>query len=196
MFNLLISFNIAFILGTTESLRKTFTAAPAGAAHVNYNATVSIPLPTPVSHIAFNSSEKYLILGASSGGVAVYSTDGLLSGTKTSLFEVGTNGLALRELKPNPNPESSEFAAVMTQNGELRMLNLEMKGFVPGSQGEVLKTGISTIAWSQRGKQLICGLMDGACSQITPDGLERASIPKPPGLVDHYGMFISTINIK
>ncbi|KAF8438282.1 hypothetical protein BGX38DRAFT_1209791 [Terfezia claveryi] len=177
-----------FILGTTESLRKAFTAAPAGSTKVNYNPTLSLPLPTPISHIVFNSSEEYLILGASSGGVAVYSTQSLGSPNNQAkpLFEVGTHGLALREIKPNPSDVIAELIAVVTQNGDLRIMKLGQQAFVPGKSGEVLKTRISTVAWSQRGKQIICGLTDGSCAQLTPDGDERATIPRPPGLTDHY----------
>ncbi|RPB29146.1 hypothetical protein L211DRAFT_801130 [Terfezia boudieri ATCC MYA-4762] len=177
-----------FILGTTESLRKAFTAAPAGDTRVNYNPTLSLPLPTPISHIVFNSSEEYLILGASSGGLAVYSTQSLGSPNNQAkpLFEVSTHGLALREIKPNPSDATAELIAVVTQNGDLRIMKLAQQEFVPGKSGEVLKTSISTVAWSQRGKQIICGLTDGSCAQLTPDGDERATIPKPPGLTDHY----------
>lgn len=183
---------IAFVLGTTESLRKAFTAAPSGSTIVYYTPTVSLPLPTPVSHIVFNSAENYLILGAASGGLAIYSVDtlGSSNGQVAPLFEVGTNGLALREVKPNPNPDYAKSVAIVTQNGEVRMLDLDQRRFVPGKQGgDVLKSEVSTIAWSQRGKQLICGLTNGSCSQITPEGDERAVIPKPPNLTDYYGIF-------
>ena len=158
---------------------------------MNYNPTVSLPLPTSISHIVFNSSEEYLILGASSGGLAVYSTQSLGSPSNQAkpLFEVGTHGLALREIKPNPSDTAAELIAVVTENGDLRIMKLAQQTFVPGKSGEVLKTGISTVAWSQRGKQIICGLTDGSCSQLTPDGDERATIPRPPGLTDHYGLY-------
>lgn len=179
-------------------MRNTFTTAPSGSTIVNYSPTVSIPLPTPISHIVFDSSENHLILGATSGGLAIYATENLGSSNNQAspLFEVGTNGLALREVKPNPNLASPEYVAVVTQNGDLRILSLASKKFTTGAGGEVLKTGISTISWSQRGKQLVCGLTDGSCSQITPDGVERAAIPKPPGLTDHYGTYLLCRSIR
>jgi len=130
-------------------------------------------------------------LGASSGGLAVYSTQSLGSASNQTkpLFEVGTHGLALREIKPNPSDTAAQLIAVVTQNGDLRVMSLDQQTFVQGKSGEVLKTGISTVAWSQRGKQIICGLTDGSCTQLTPDGDERATIPRAPGLTDHYGLY-------
>ncbi|KAF8476897.1 hypothetical protein BDZ91DRAFT_708301 [Kalaharituber pfeilii] len=176
-----------FVLGTSESLRRAFASATTGSTVTTYQPSVSLSAPTPISHIAFNASEHHLILGAASGGLAVYSVDSLMASNSQSLFELGTNGLPLREVKPNPNPDFAHLIAVLTQNGEFRLFNLNQRVFVPGKQGtEVLKTGISTLNWSQRGKQLICGLTDGTCSQITPEGDERAVIPKPPGLTNFY----------
>ena len=154
---------------------------------------MSLALPTPISHIVFNSSEEYLILGASSGGLAVYSTQSLGSPNNQAkpLFEVGTHGLALREIKPNPSDTATQLIAVVTQNGDLRIMGLAQQTFVQGKSGEVLKPGISTVAWSQRGKQIICGLTDGSCSQLAPDGDERATIPRPPGVADHYGLYFN-----
>lgn len=128
-----------------------------------------------------------MILGASSGGLAIYSVDSLWKGQKDSLFEVGTDGLALQEIRPNPNPEFARLIAILTQNGGVRILDLERRAFAPGKQDVLLRTGVSTITWSQKGKQIICGLTNGSCVQITPEGIQQAEIPKPPGLIDHFG---------
>lgn len=128
-----------------------------------------------------------MILGASSGGLAIYSVDSLSNDQNTPLFEVGTEGLPLHEIRPNPNPEYAHLITILTKDGSVRILNLDQRAFAPGKQGDVLRTGVSTTTWSQRGKQIICGLTDGSCVQIKPEGDQQAEIPKPPGLTGHFG---------
>lgn len=96
-------------------------------------------------------------------------------------------GGELREVRPNPAVELSQYIAINTANGDLRMLDLETKGFVNNG---VLATNISTICWSQRGKQIICGRFDGTCVQLTPSGEEKASIPCVPGLENCFGKML------
>lgn len=70
------------------------------------------------------------------------------------------------------------------------MLNLNTRGWEQGSNGPVLKSGASTVSWSQRGKQIVCGMGDGTIWQMTPQGEGKAALPSVPGL-DNY--FVSSI---
>ena len=110
----------------------------------------------------------------------------LLQGSTQSAFEIGTNGQSLRALIPNPTPEKGELLALVTTDGNLMMANLKEKSFVPGPNGQVLKDGVSCISWSAKGKQLVAGLGNGTASQMTPDGIAKAQVPKPSSVGDDF----------
>lgn len=130
------------------------------------------------------------MLGSASGGLAVYSVSDLNNNSTGAqpLFQLGTNNVGLREVKPNP--AIPEFVAIVTTNGDVQMLNLNTRGWEQGSNGSVLKSGASTVSWSQRGKQIVCGMGDGTIWQMTPQGEGKAALPSVPGL-DNY--FVSSI---
>src|SRR5690606_4085461 len=178
----------SFICGSTESLRKAFREGEED--RIDYTPSYSVPLPAKVSHVTFDSAEKYLLVGTQSGDLVGYNVADLanLSPGKepTPAFEAST-GANLREIKPNPAVESSHLVAVVTADGSFRMLDLNTKGFT-GGQGNILKNNVTTVCWSQRGKQIICGLADGSCAQLKPDGTGTAIIPKMPDLEDVYGI--------
>lgn len=145
-----------------------------------------------ISQVAFAANEDFLVLSAENGGgLAVYEVQNLMQGKTQSAFELSTNGMAIRELSPNPVPDKAELIAVVTSNGQLMMANLQSRQIISGAHGQVLKDGVSCIAWSNRGKQLIAGLANGALVQMTPEGEEKGEIPKPSGLEgDQHGKCI------
>jgi len=142
-----------------------------------------------VSQVAFSADENHLVLSAEQGGgLAVYEVQSLMQGNTQSAFQLATNGAALRSLVPNPTPEKAELFAVVTTNGLLMMANLKTRQFLTGSQGEALKDGVSSVSWSTRGKQLVAGLANGSCYQMTPEGEGKGEVPKPQGLEgDQHG---------
>ena len=151
-----------------------------------------------VSQVAFSADESFLVLSAESGGgLAVYEVQSLIQGATESAFQLSTNGTALRTLLPNPTPEKAELFATVSTNGQLLMANLKTREFCSGPQGQVLKDGVSCISWSARGKQLIAGLGNGTCYQMTPEGEGKAELPRPPGLDgDQHGKNPSAVMHK
>ena len=171
------------MIGSTTKLREAFTQEG------EFTPQLAIPLPISISHIAFNADESHIILGASSGGLAVYLIDALSSsGDAKATFEVGTDG-ELREVKPNPT--MPELVAIVTMGGDVQMLDLSTRAFKTGADGSpVLKSAVGTVAWSKRGKQIVCGMGDGTGWQMTPEGKGKATLPAPPGLNNHYASSI------
>ncbi|KAF7555406.1 hypothetical protein G7Z17_g2183 [Cylindrodendrum hubeiense] len=169
------------ILATTESVRKAFEAAKNGDSDIRgFEPQLKIPMPMRVSQLYFTADENYLILSAESGGgLAVYEVQSLLQNSTNSAFELSTNGETLRALIPNPAPEKAELCAIVTNNGNLHMANLKEKQI-----SNPLKTQVSCVSWSAKGKQLCAGLADGTVYQMTPEGEGKADIPKPPNMGD------------
>lgn len=176
------------IVASTESVRKAFESDKNGDSEVRpFEAEVNIPMPMRVSHIAFTPDEQYLILSAEQGGgLAVHETQALLQGSAQPAFEISTSGESVKTLAPNPMPELAEFCAVVTSNGNLLMANLKEKSLIQGANGPVIRSGVTCVGWSTKGKQLVAGMSDGTVVQMTPDGTEKAVIPKPTSLGDFH----------
>lgn len=183
----------AVYLSSTESARKAFSADKTGDTEFRaFEPQVKISMPMRISHLAFTPDEQYLILSAEQGGgLAVYETPALLQGSSQAAFEISTSGESVRALVPNPMPELAEFCAVVTTNGNLLIANLKEKSLVSGSNGPVVRNQVACAAWSTKGKQLVAGLSDGTVVQMTPDGAEKAQIPKPNAFGDVHVSSIS-----
>ena len=142
-----------------------------------------------VSQVAFSADENYLAISAETGGgLAVYEVQAIMQGNTQPAFELSTNQTSLRALVPNPTPEMAELFAVVTITGQLMMANMKTRQLLNGPNGPVMKDGVSCVSWSNKGKQLVAGLGDGAAFQMTPEGEGKAEIPKPPAIQgDQHG---------
>lgn len=156
----------------------------------SFTPQAKVPLPIRVSQLAFTADEQYLILSAESGGgLAVHEVQALIQGSTQSAFEISTNGETLRALAPNPMPELAGYCAMVTDKGSLLMANFAERKLISGPNGPALRSQASCVSWSTKGKQLVVGVADGSIYQMTPEGVEKAYIPKPPTLGDYHGKF-------
>lgn len=175
-------------------MRSAFATGDAAEGNIkSFTPQLTLNTSMRISQVAFSADDSYLVLSAEEGGgLAVYEVQNLLQGNTNSAFELQTNGAPLRSLLPNPTPEKAELFAMVTVNGELLIANLSSRQILSGPQGQMLKDGVSCASWSNRGKQLLAGLGDGSCFQLTPEGIGKAEIPVPPGLEgNQYGMSYS-----
>ncbi|KAL8998347.1 MAG: hypothetical protein Q9169_002560 [Polycauliona sp. 2 TL-2023] len=172
------------IIATTEAVRKAFADKDTGDGHVKpFTPQLTLKLGMRISQVAFSADEAYLVLSAEQGGgLAVYEVQRLMQGDTECAFQIATNGVALRMLLPNPAPETAESFAAVTVDGDLLIANLKDRQFTSGAQGMTLKAGVSCVSWSVRGRQLVAGLGNGTCYQMTPDGQGKAEIPAPPDM--------------
>jgi nucleoporin NUP159 len=171
------------IIASTASIRTAWTSGPKPENNVKtFNPEAKIAVPR-LSHIAFSADENVLVItGESNGGLAAYQTNALSGSQVKPSLEISTNDQGLRALVPNPNVQSAELFAVVTKNGDLLIADLKAGQLRNGPNGPVLKSGVSSISWSNQGKQLVAGLGDGTVIQMTPDGSPKAEIPRPPSL--------------
>ncbi|MCJ1309686.1 hypothetical protein MMC25_003346 [Agyrium rufum] len=172
------------VIASTESIRDAFSANSDVKANIKpFSPQLTLLIGTRISQVAFSADETYLAISAENGGgLAVYEVASLMQGNTQCAFEIGTDGVPIRALVPNPTVEKAEFFAVVLTNGQLRMANLKSRSFVNGPNGLNMKDGVSCVSWSTRGKQLVAGLGDGSGYQMTPEGQGKATIPIPPGL--------------
>ncbi|KAK3996802.1 hypothetical protein QBC44DRAFT_121816 [Cladorrhinum sp. PSN332] len=178
----------AIHIATTESVRKAFEGDRIGDSEVrSFTPQAKVPLPIRISQLAFTADEQYLILSAEDGGgLAVYDVQSLIQGSTKSAFEISTNGETLRALVPNPMPETASYCAIVTDKGNLLMANLAERKLISGLNGPALRSQVSCVSWSTKGKQLVAGMADGSIYQMKPEGVETAHIPKPPSLGDYH----------
>ncbi|KAK1996304.1 hypothetical protein LX36DRAFT_750499 [Colletotrichum falcatum] len=173
----------AITIASAESVRKGFEIEKEGDSDLRaFEPQGKLPMPMRVSQLAFSADENYLILSAESGGgLAVYEVDSLLQGGTKAAFELATNGETLRALIPNPTIEKAELCAIVTDNGNLHIANLKERQL-----SNSLKTQVSCISWSTKGKQLVAGLADGTIVQMTPEGEAKGEIPRPPNVANAH----------
>ena len=172
------------VIASTEAVRRGFQAESSTSGDIKpFSPQLTIPVGTRVSQVIFSSDERFLAISAEAGGgLAIYDVDALMQGNARSTFELSSNGTSIRALSANPAAESAELLATVTTKGELMMANLKNREFMMSPQGSTVKEGVSCLSWSNKGKQLIAGLGDGTCCQMTPTGEAKGLIPKPPNL--------------
>ena len=168
----------AVYISSTQKVRDAFQLPPPEKSQTRpFQAEIILPYPNS-SHVTFSSDESVLVVSPSTGTLVAFQVESLQGGRLEPALRVDTGGHGLRALVPNPVPESAELFAVITTNGDMMLLDLKTGGMKPGSEGNVLKSGVSCLSWSNRGKQLVAGLGDGAAVQLKPDGTVVANIPK------------------
>ncbi|EFE36034.1 nuclear pore complex subunit Nup159, putative [Trichophyton benhamiae CBS 112371] len=176
-------------IARTDSVRKAYASEPVDGSDVRtFQPELQIPLPKRVSHLAFSADGSALVVAVDGGdALAIYDVSGLLQGRTQPTATLNINGATLRALAANPNPDTSELFAAVTTNGELLIANLKTNQLVSGSAGPVLKSGVSSVCWSNKGTQLVAGLGDGSAYQVKPDGEKQADIPRAPEIgSDHH----------
>lgn len=148
----------------------------------------TIALPGRPTHIAFASGDSALVLATENGSqLSVFEAGSLLQPNPQPAISIPTNGATFRTICPNPaqaDDSHSSLVALVTTSGELLIANLKAGNLVTGPQGNILKTDVSSVCWSNKGKQLIAGLVDGSGYQMTPEGAQKDTIPKPPDLAE------------
>lgn len=179
------------VIASTDAVRQAYIQPAGDRALKPFTPQLILNLGMRVSQVAFSADEEFLVLSAQDGGgLAVYEVAALMNGATQSAFELSTNSLSLRHLIPNPTAEKAELFALVTLTGQLMIANLKTRSLLSGSQGPILREGVSCVSWSARGKQLVAGLGDGTCSQMTPEGEIKGELPRPPvGEGDQHGEY-------
>lgn len=176
------------VVATADSIRKAIEA-PAGEDKSKtkpFQPQATIALPARPTHIAFTADDAALLLATENGSqISIFETSTLPQNNAQPALSLPTNGVSIRALVPNPDP-TSPLVAIVTVNGELLIADLKAGNLIPGPNGPVHKTGASSVAWSNKGKQLVAGLADGSADQMTPDGTRKDQIPRPSDLEGEY----------
>lgn len=167
------------VIANTATVRKAFLNSSGG--DQSFEPEVKLPLPFRVSQLAFSADEGFLVVSADKvGGLVIYNVDALLQGNTNPAGEMNTDNTALRSLVPNPNPQTAALFAAITTSGQLLIADVKSQSLLNGPNGPLIKDGVSAVAWSNKGTQLVAGSADGTASQLTPQGELKESIPRAP----------------
>ncbi|KAL3487653.1 hypothetical protein BJX62DRAFT_189425 [Aspergillus germanicus] len=177
-------------VASTQSVREAISA-DTGKDKVKtkpFQPQATIPLPGRPTHIAFASSDNALVLATENGSqLSVFETGTLLQSNAQPAISIPTDGATFRFIAPNPAQAEDSHAslvALVTSAGELLIADLKAGNLLSGPNGNILKSGVSSVCWSNKGKQLVAGLADGTGYQMSPDGTQKDLIPRPPDLTD------------
>ncbi|EXJ64504.1 hypothetical protein A1O7_00840 [Cladophialophora yegresii CBS 114405] len=168
----------AVYITSTKKVREAFQAPPTEKSQTRtYSPEIKLEYPH-VTQVSFSSDESVLVISPRTGGIVAFQVENLQPGHLSPALEIPVDGQTLRVLVPNPTAESAELFAIITTNGEMMLLDLKAGAIKAGNDGNVLKSGVSCLSWSNRGRQLVAGLADGTAVQLKPDGTVVANIPK------------------
>ncbi|KAJ5287388.1 hypothetical protein N7478_003074 [Penicillium angulare] len=174
----------ALVVASSDSIRKAIQAST-GEEKLKtkpFQPQNTIPLPARPTHVAFTANDDALILASeNSSQISVFQTTDLAQANAQPAISIQTNGATIRTLSTNPDPTST-LVALVTVNGELLIADLKAGNLVSGANGPILRNGVSSVAWSNKGKQLVAGMADGTADQMTPDGTNKSLIPRPTDL--------------
>ncbi|KAF9539422.1 hypothetical protein EC957_005418 [Mortierella hygrophila] len=160
--------NEGFLIDKLSSLRSAFENGEVSASN-DYNEAARVEISgETISHIRLSADELTVIVGLRGGLIHLYSITKLLAKAKgakpIALLDLGSEIL---DIRPNPAVDQNRLIAVLLDNRTIRMINME-----DGSTTAILdKHKYTAMAWSSKGKQIMCGTENGRLYQIDPEGI-------------------------
>lgn len=85
-------------------------------------------------------------------------------------------GSEILDIRPNPAIEKNGLAAVLLEDRTIRLVNMDGSSAVTLNQERY-----TAMAWSTKGKQIMCGTETGVLHQIDPEGVLKKQHVANPG---------------
>ncbi|KAG0299004.1 hypothetical protein BGZ96_000007 [Linnemannia gamsii] len=168
--------NEGFLIDKLSSLRSAFENGEVSAPN-KYDEAARVEISgETISHIRLSADELTVIVGLRGGLIYLYSVTKLLSKTKgakpMALLDLGCE---ISDIRPNPAADRNGLLAVMLDNRTIKMINMD--GTITATLD---KHKYTAMAWSSKGKQIMCGTENGRLYQIDPEGvLKKEHLPTP-----------------
>ncbi|KAJ2616381.1 hypothetical protein EV177_001085 [Coemansia sp. RSA 1804] len=129
----------------------------------------------PPTHVDISADELRVIVATSNGQVLVFSASSLMQGSSTTERSIAI-GSELRDLRANPL-DAPTTAAALTLSGELLALDISDGSFKSLFKPQKDEERITSICWSRKGKQIVCGDVSATLTQRLPtDGTAKRVI--------------------
>ncbi|KAG0379537.1 hypothetical protein BGX24_012782 [Mortierella sp. AD032] len=168
--------NEGFLIDKLSALRSAFENGVADSPN-KYNEAARVEISgETVSCVRLSADELFVIIGLKGGLIHLYSAAKLLSKTKGAKPIASLDlGSEIRDIRPNPATDRNGLMAVLLENKTIQMINMD--GTVAAT---LSKHKYTAMAWSNKGKQIMCGTETGRLYQIDPEGaLKKEHLPNP-----------------
>ncbi|ORZ18508.1 hypothetical protein BCR42DRAFT_489862 [Absidia repens] len=171
-----------FVFAQTQSLRSTVYATEKGSTSTLKEKTI-IPLALPAHQLRLSCDELTILAALSDGSILSYSVTDILEQKENvqpkHSIRVDTPIIDLR-----PNTEASpDLACVLLKDNQCRIINWKSGDTVATMPG----SDFSAICWSPKGKQLVCGRLDGTLEHYDLSGSKKDSLNSPESMQAGYG---------
>ena len=144
-----------------------------------------------VDFVKFANGDRDLLVATLDGRIFVFSIKEILSNPSAARprhcfpSSSSTSGIIL-DLLPNPSPTEPllNIAGIITESGDVRLLDLAHLQEVPAQGNLSGGLGATTACWSPVGKQLAVGTRNGCVVAVTPEGVAKTvfgPLPNQPG---------------
>lgn len=149
----------------------------------DFTPDITMDVPT-LRHVAFSSNGEFLVMSTEDQGrIIVFEVDEFVKkGNRNPKHDISTDGVPLRALVPNYNPQFGHYFAAVFENGTAALYD------VSSGAATVLKQDVECVDWSTKGKAVLLGQKDGSATICMSDGVIKTEIPRPPELDDSYTM--------
>ncbi|KAG0270912.1 hypothetical protein BGZ95_001372, partial [Linnemannia exigua] len=182
--------NEGFLIDKLSALRSAFENGVADSPN-KYNEAARVEISgETVCCVRLSADELIVIVGLKGGLIHLYSAPKLLSKTKGAKPIASLDlGSEIRDIRPNPATDRNGLMAVLLENRTIQMINMD--GTVAAT---LSKHKYTAMAWSSKGKQIMCGTETGRLYQIDPEGvLKKEHLPNPENDGRQGKVFSSTI---
>ncbi|KAI7900036.1 uncharacterized protein BX663DRAFT_519398 [Cokeromyces recurvatus] len=172
-----------FIFSSTKALRKAFYGAEKSSTVQFEGDKIAISLLNPIRQIRITGDEKQILVATEGAELLVYNVDDIKK-DKTEVKPIHTFNLTNKILDLRPNPEALlELAAVLFENNQCKIINITNGDVVC----EIPSSDISAICWSPKGKQIVCGKLDGSLQHFDTTGASKDALSIPEAMSAGHG---------
>ncbi|KAF9969830.1 hypothetical protein BGZ73_007630 [Actinomortierella ambigua] len=158
-----------FVLDSTERLRQEFKLATPDKPH-KFDAAINVPITGFNARvIRFSADENNLLIAATGGKILLYSVEALYRApTETKPLRSFSLKKEILDLQPNPSTDRNDVAAVLFADHTIKIVNMEGPVLC-----ELKDEKFTSMGWSSKGKQIMCGTQTGSLIQYTPEGQKK-----------------------
>ncbi|KAI1314889.1 hypothetical protein EDD11_001612 [Mortierella claussenii] len=177
-----------FVFDKLSTLRKAFLE---GSEEENaFESRTKIDIPNnALRMIRLSADEQTVVASLVGGKILLYKASDLMAKV-TGVQPYGSLELddEILDIRPNPSPEKNGLAAVLLVNQSIKLINMD------GAPSVTLnKCKYTAMAWSAKGKQIMCGTATGTLQQIDPEGVIKKEHQANPDNDGQWVMFINWI---
>ncbi|KAI8878616.1 hypothetical protein K501DRAFT_336646 [Backusella circina FSU 941] len=171
-----------FIYGNTKTLRTCFYNTEKGEV-TTLDEKISVSLSSKVRQVKLSAAETSVFITTSDDTLLVYHIEDIKR-DKEQVKPVKTINLANAALEIKPNPEAHpNLIAVLYENHTIVMIDVEV--------GATARTfpmdNYTTLCWSRKGKQIVCGNKEGVLIAYDTNGEAKDMLEVPAEMCDEKG---------